>query len=402
MRIVINQRNTKDRGIGSHSSGPGRPASAGASAETMPQFAPPAELLALQRIIESRPALQLMADARAAQARAAASPEPVQARLEAAAQPLRTGPVMQFSPVDEARKQHEARGVEKPAKGGVVEHGSFQDMAEGDTGPTISHDHGFLEVNGKLDESLRQEPTWGDHVERLKWITKLELAEALRPDLVDGTSAYRHFLNGDGEPRDIEYGRFLQDDSSGQTVLASAIEDTRLAALGRHDMDVADAGPTEGTRTYRIRSGIINVDEAYARYPYPATENWQKAIGAHKIWIEADVTVTVTRLGDPASEPPTFSRSFEIEMTIHTEDMYNFKPGAADIATGIADLENGRFEITGLGHEYINRGTFTRSFEFTAPMDPVRSVAGTASPNVPGRSTRSGRPADRRIYATTR
>ncbi|WP_437722424.1 eCIS core domain-containing protein [Sorangium sp. So ce861] len=340
---------------------------------------------------------------------------------KAAAGPRSAGAVVQCDLRDTARQHHEARGVDTPAGGGGGQHGSFQDMAEDDTGPAIRHDHGHLDDgSGNLDESRREEPTWGDHIERLKWIAKLELGEALRPDLVDGTAAYRHFLFGGGATRDIEYGRFLENDSSGQTVLASAIEDTRQAALERHDQDVAGAEPTEGTQTYRIRTGTMSVTSGDARYPYPATENWQKAIGAHTIWIEANVAVTVTRLRDPASErpggvptegemsssesgPPTFSRSFEVEMTIHAEDMYNFNPGAADIATGAPDSANGRFEITGLGHEYLNRGTFTHSFQFTATMDPVDSPAHSASPSDPGRSTRSGRPADRRrAYPTTR
>lgn len=321
---------------------------------------------------------------------------------------------------DTAREQHEARGQDSPAGGSGGQHGSFQDMDEDDAGPEIRHDHGHLDDgSGNLDESLREDPTWRDRVELLKWIAKLEAAELLRPDLVDGTAAYRHFLTGNGATRDIEYGRFLENDSSGQTVLASALEDTRQAALERHDQDLAGAEPAEGTRTYQIRTGTMSVTSGDARYPYPATENWQKAIGAHTIWIEATVTVTVTRLRDSSAErpagepeegemsssesgPPSFSRSFDIEMTIHAEDMYNFNPGDSDIATGTPDSANGRFEITGLGHEYLNRGTFTQSFSFEASMDPAESPEHSASPNDPGRSSRSGRPADRRAYPTTR
>ncbi|WP_428266362.1 hypothetical protein [Haliangium sp.] len=332
----------------------------------------------------------------------------------------RASSVVQRTPLDTARAQHEARGEDTPAGGVGGQHGSFQDYAEDDTGPEIRHDHGHLDDgSGNLDESLREDPTWSDRLERLKWIAKLEAAELLRPDLVDGTSAYRHFLFGGGATRDIEYGRFLENDSSGQTVLESALEDTRQAALERHDQDLAGATPTEGTQQYRIRTGTMSVTSGDARYPYPATENWQKAIGAHTIWIEADVTVTVTRLRDPASElpagvpeegeasssesgPATYMRSFDIQMTIHAEDMYNFNPGAADIATGTPDSANGRFEITGLGHEYLNRGTYSQSFEFEATMDPVDSPQHNAGPSDPGRGSRSGRPADRRAYPTTR
>lgn len=47
-------------------------------------------------------------------------------------------------------------------------------------------------------------------------------------------------------------------------------------------------------------------------------------------------------------------------MLIHAEDRYNFNPGAADIATGIPDSANGRFEMTGLGCQYENYGTVQR------------------------------------------
>jgi hypothetical protein len=131
------------------------------------------------------------------------------------------------------------------------------------------------------------------------------------------------------------------------------------------------------------------------------------------------VTVTVAQIRDPSTErpggvpeasemsssesmPPTFTRSFDVEMTIHAEDMYNFNPGDSDIATGTPDSANGRFEITGLGHEYLNRGTFTQSFSFDATMEPVSSPAHTAGPTDPGRSSRSGRAEGSRSYPTER
>jgi hypothetical protein len=318
-----------------------------------------------------------------------------------------------------AREQHEARGIDTPAGGSGGQHGSFVDHGEDDEGPQIVHDHGFLDDgNHNIDESRREDPTWQDHVQRLRWIAMLEGAELLRPDLVDGTSAYRHFLFGNGATREIEYGRFLDGDSSGQTVLESAMEDTRQAAIERHDQDIAGAEPSPGTHTYRVRTDAISVTEGDARYPYPATENWQKAIGAHTIWIEAEVTVEVVEIRDPSAEAPagtpedsdsssaghpaTYMRNFEIDMTIHFEDMYNFNPGAADIVTGTPDAANGRFEITGLGHEYLNQGSYQRSFTFETTMDPADSVASEGGAVEPGRAPRTGRPDDRRAYPHTR
>lgn len=121
------------------------------------------------------------------------------------------------------------------------------------------------------------------------------------------------------------------------------------------------------------------------------------------------MTVTVTQIRDPSTErpggvpeegemsstesmPPTFTRNFDVEMTIHAEDMYNFNPGDSDIATGTPDAANGRFEITGLGHEYLNRGTFTQSFSFEATMDPVSSPAHTAGPPIRAAPAAAGGP----------
>lgn len=290
----------------------------------------------------------------------------------------------QFNLIDEARSQHEKRG-ENPAAppGGTVPH-SFSDMPEGDAGPTFHHDHGFLDDgNGNIDPSKRRDPTWDDRFERLKWIAKLEAAELLRPDLVDGTSAYRHFLFGNGATRNIHYERFIANDNAGQRVLASAMEDSRDAAIRRHDQDITGTTVAPGTRSYHIRTAIIPVGSgADARYPYPTTENWQKAIGAHSIWIDANVTIEVRAPAGtlPDTSPAgSYERHLHIEMTIHAEDMYNFNPGAADIATGTPDASNGRFEVTGLGHEYLNQGTYARSFDVTTTMAPAPAPGSGAS-----------------------
>ena len=84
--------------------------------------------------------------------------------------------------------------------------------------------------------------------------------------------------------------------------------------------------------------------------PYPATANWQKALGAHFLWVSADVTASCVKQ----------KIYFDADITVHMEDRYNFNLGAADVATGIPDEANGRFEIAGLAHQYTNYGTLTR------------------------------------------
>jgi hypothetical protein len=88
-----------------------------------------------------------------------------------------------------------------------------------------------------------------------------------------------------------------------------------------------------------------------ARFPYPQTENWQKAIGAHPFWISAEVEQEI--IGN--------NKMYTMSFLLHAEDRYNFNPGMQDIATGIPDSVNGRFEITGLAHSYMNYSTLTRT-----------------------------------------
>lgn len=83
-------------------------------------------------------------------------------------------------------------------------------------------------------------------------------------------------------------------------------------------------------------------------FPYPATYNWQKAIGGHIIWLSAEVTVQQS--GIAASRVTIFS----VQLIFHAEDRYNFRPGQADIATGTPDSENGRLSRARLGHQYMH------------------------------------------------
>lgn len=200
--------------------------------------------------------------------------------------------------------------------------------------PDITHDNGFL------DQFPQRPPTAADQIELLKWKAKVEAAEAFRPDLVDGTAAYRHFLEGNGADRTIAYERYLENDPSGQTTLKNLISDAQKNAevLG-NDRD-----------SFSMTSRAYQPGGPDARFPYPATENWQKAIGGHAVWTSADVQVSGT-----GSE-----RTYTMTVTIHAEDRYNFNPGQQDIATGIPDSANGVFEITGLAHQYTQRGEVTR------------------------------------------
>jgi hypothetical protein len=217
-------------------------------------------------------------------------------------------------------------------------------------------------------------PTAGDYMSLAKWRGMLYAAQALRGDLADATRAYEHFLDGGGADLTVQYERFIADDPSGATVLDSALEDLRDGARQQdNDWLAANPGSPVANHAFDIRSDPIGVG-ADARYPYPQTENWQKAIGAHLLWISAHVDVTVDNAAG--------TRTMTMKATLHMEDRYNFNPGAADIATGAKDAENGRFEITGLGHEFMQYGTVERSLELTEALGAL--PGGTATGTVSG------------------
>jgi hypothetical protein len=129
-----------------------------------------------------------------------------------------------------------------------------------------------------------------------------------------------------------------------------------------------------------IQCGLDPEESAWGElYPYPKTENWQKTIGAHYLWLSAQVALA----GTPAGTNIT------MYLTLHVEDRYNFNPGDSDIATGIPDEANGRFELAGLGTQYMNFASITRMLRWTL----LSSQRATSMDNYAGRLRR---PADNR------
>jgi hypothetical protein len=201
--------------------------------------------------------------------------------------------------------------------------------------PNIQHDNGFLETF-----SPRQ-PTLSDYFNLLEWKTRLQAAEIFHPELSDATASYRHFLEGEGVDRYFSYDSYIENDTSGATTLTNAIH---VAQVNTEDLCAT-------TSTCSISSVAFFGGGDDARFPYPATENWQKTIGAHAFWLSADVDVEIV----------SSTKVYTMDLTLHAEDRYNFNPGMHDIATGIPDSENGRFEITGLGHQYMHYSTLLRT-----------------------------------------
>ncbi|HEX3696217.1 MAG TPA: hypothetical protein VH374_12610 [Polyangia bacterium] len=221
--------------------------------------------------------------------------------------------------------------------------------------PPIHHDNGFLE------KFPARAPTAGDRAKYAEWGALLEGAEAAQGvpliphnNLPDALAAYRHFLSGKGTDRTFSYERYVAGDKSGKLTLENAILDFR-----RGVEELAKARPIGAPLMFQVTGTGIpcgsDDPDLGDLFPYPATENWQKAIGAHFIWLSGSVTV-----GSSAGQP-----TYVASMTLHAEDRYNFNPGAEDIKTGIPDAANGRFEVSGLAKQYMNYSTLTRFLRWT-------------------------------------
>lgn len=244
--------------------------------------------------------------------------------------------------------------------------------------PDIQHDNGFLQNRADPDDPVPQptrEPTEAEvdyyNSERRRagiggFIAGIPGAGFFdsRADLDHALPAYQHFLNGEGADRTFNYEAFLKDDASGQTVRDSALSDVRTAG----DQLYADLDDQVGTEpgsqiTFQMRSDAFTVGGS-SRFPYPDTEDWQKAIGGHSAWTSSEVTVTRQEDG---------SLMAVADVTIHAEDRYNFNPGQADIATGAPDSERGVLEETGLAQQYTQTGEaeFQTAWIIGAPATTV-------------------------------
>lgn len=235
--------------------------------------------------------------------------------------------------------------------------------------PKIIHDDGFL---GKFPP---QNPTAADRAAFAKWLATLEGSEAFcnnqtghmlppcsREDLADANAAYRHFLFGEGKDRIIDYERFISGDPTGQQLINKLLDDFKLH-VGVIARDRINFSVTSDP--YSIGSGGF--------VGYPETANWQKALGGHVVWVSADVQTTINE---------QHRLDYRADLVIHMEDRYNFNPGQHDVATGIPDSANGRFEITGLAKQYTNYGRVTRQISWSDGGSGSAAISG--APN--GRS----------------
>lgn len=225
--------------------------------------------------------------------------------------------------------------------------------------PPIHHD------NGHLDAYRPRSPGLRDYAAYAGWQVILNGAEAVqgvgpfeKTHMPDALAAYRHFMAGTGLPRRILYERYVRNDSNGRVTVRNQIAEAMNAALNLY---VTGGGIRDEVFEF-TGSALFGGSSRMPAFPYPATENWQKALGAYAFWISGACSAVV-------SPPPGWTAPvglpqvrFELTLTVHVEDMYNFNTeGAVDIATGIPDSANGQFEVTGLARQYLNYDEISRT-----------------------------------------
>ena len=185
-----------------------------------------------------------------------------------------------------------------------------------------------------------------DHLSYATWsvVERLIAATPRGRRMPDALALYRHFLEGSGTPLTVDYSRFLREDPGGARVLTSISEDLRRAATEAMERDPVDACTL-------FTSDLVRVGRS-ERYPYPGTENWQKTLGAHHLYAEADVSMDRT------------ARSIHARVTLRAVDRYNFNPGDYDSGSGLPDSWNGRLEQSGLAKQFDVQGNYHYELRF--------------------------------------
>jgi len=191
--------------------------------------------------------------------------------------------------------------------------------------PTINWDNGF-----QYDPNAT--PTYGD---RIKWrlFQSLTGAAIVRGHIPDGVRAYLHYRDGSGTDLGIDYNKAIGDDGGVETGLDNEIAGAQADIERLHD------GVSRSFSVYSKSARLVNAE----------TENWQKAIGGHRIWGSGAVTF------DP------ISCEYSLMIFVDMEDFYNFNKGQFDIASGLPDNTNGRFEVFGWAKSFYSRGRVSRT-----------------------------------------
>ncbi|MFC8421082.1 DNRLRE domain-containing protein [Streptomyces sp. NPDC057236] len=201
----------------------------------------------------------------------------------------------------------------------------------------------FFDFGNDFPYDPDAEAGWKDHWNWNVWDAKMHggmLGSALGfysdGALDDAVPLYSHYRSGTGSDEEVNYREAYYEDAA---IKAAVDNEITLAQAAAEELSGSLGDSFDMTGQLRNIKG------------YPETENWQKALGDHKIWGSA----TVTRNGNEMS----------MSVTVHALDQYDFNAGATDIASGTPDNVNGRFATLGWAKPFLVRGTFTRNVTWT-------------------------------------
>lgn len=191
--------------------------------------------------------------------------------------------------------------------------------------PAITWDNGYP-FNPNAEATLSDYWNWA------RYGALLAGAEAASR-LPDGTKAYRRYRDGSGQELSVDYEKAIMDDVRIKQGVDAEIQAVKQAVQQMFD------GSEASFSFYSTDSRLVN----------SATENWQKALGGHRIWSVGSVNYDAGAC------------QLNVNLMIKVEDFYNFNNGQVDIASGLPDDDNGRFEVLGWAKSFFSRGQISRS-----------------------------------------
>ncbi|MFF4103981.1 RHS repeat domain-containing protein [Streptomyces sp. NPDC001903] len=189
-------------------------------------------------------------------------------------------------------------------------------------------------------------PTFQDHVSWAKW-DMMGVGGNLGSwfgfrDLTDAMPMYKNYRLNKGNPMEFDYEKALREEPGVAEDVATEIARAQKWAEAIQGDTGESSFDMTGNAVGIAKNGTPN---------YPQTENWQKAIGEHRIWGSASVTAK----GD----------QFTMRIVIHAVDRWDFNQDMQDIGSGALDSENGRFAELGWAKPFLTSGTATRDVSWT-------------------------------------
>lgn len=161
---------------------------------------------------------------------------------------------------------------------------------------------------------------------------------------------HRHYRDATGTDLSVDYNKAIRDDSGINNGFKAELAGAQADIEREHD------GKTTQFSVYSKSARSVN----------SSTENWQKALGGHNIWGTGSVTFDAAKC------------EYTLNISVEMEDFYNFNKGQADIATGLPDDQNGRFEVFGWAKSFYSRGTVTRTVTWKrGQADTTTQIGGT-------------------------